>query len=162
MFPWALWLCGILLIGAGIAEDVPFVFDSNHTDVANYTSSQIDQAHISSLDLLGVPTMIQVSGNDVLDFPITGGGNLPAGTIEKNASDLKKTLDAAVEPDNPRVREEALVLALKYPGEKTIDQICSIYSYIKNWRRIKERLGLCVRPKRHRLFQICQCNTESR
>jgi hypothetical protein len=132
MSPCALWLSMILLIGTGMAVDVPFVFDETSSGVASYNSDQIEKAHISSPDLAGVPTVTQVADNDVLDFPITGGGNIPVGTIEKNVGDLKKTLDAAVEPDNPRVREEALVLALMYPGDLTVDQVCSIYSYLKN------------------------------
>ena len=91
--------------------------------------------------------MTQVADNEVLDFPITGGGDLPERSVEKNVSDLKKTLDAAVEPDNPRVHEEALVLALKYPGEKTIDQICSIYGYMKNGDQSKNGWGYVSDPR---------------
>ena len=135
MSPWALWFCMIFLISTGMAVDVPFVFDETSSGVASYNSDQLEQTHISSPDLVGVPTVTQVADNDVLDFPITGGGNIPVATIEKNVGDLKKTLDAAVEPDNPRVREEGLALALMYPGDLTIDQICSIYSYLKKSTR---------------------------
>lgn len=145
--PWFLWLYIILFIGTGMAIDVPFVFDETSSGVASYNSDQIEQAHISSPDLAGVPTVTQVADNDVLDFPITGGGNIPVGTIEKNVGDLKKTLDAAVEPDNPRVREEALVLALKYPGDLTIDQIASVYSYLKNGDGSKKGWGYVRDPR---------------
>jgi len=148
MSPWALWLCMIFFfIGTGIAADVPFVFDSSSSGVAGYNSDQLEKAHISSPDLAGVPAVTQVADNDVLDFPITGGGNIPAGTVEKNVSDLKKTLDAAVEPDNPRVREEALVLALMYPGDLTVDQVCSIYSYLKNGDESKKGWGYVRDPR---------------
>jgi len=147
MSPWALWLCTILLIGAGVAADVPFVFDETSSGVASYNSDQIEQAHLSSPDLAGVPPVTRVEDNDVLDFPITGGGNAPVGTIEKNVSDLKKRLDAAVEPDNPRVREEALVLALMYPGDLTVDQVCSIYSYLKNGDGSKDGWGYVRDPR---------------
>jgi transglutaminase-like putative cysteine protease len=147
MSPWALGLCIILLSGTGMAVDVPFVFDEKSSDVSNYTSSQLEKTHISSPDLAGVPIVTQVGDKDVLDFPITGGGNIPAGTVEKNVSDLKKTLDAAVEPDNPRVREEALVLALMYPGDLTVDQICSIYSYLKNGDSSKKGWGYVRDPR---------------
>ncbi len=147
MSPLALWLYAVLIIGSGIAADVPFVFDEAVSSVAGYTSAQLEQAQISSPYLVGVPTVTLVADNDVLNFPITGGGNIPVGTIEKNVSDLKKALDAAVEPDNPRVREEALVLALKYPGEKTIDQVCSIYSYLKNGDESKKGWGYVSDPR---------------
>jgi hypothetical protein len=149
MSTWALWLCMIFLIGAGIAADVPFVFDETTSDMAGYSPSQLEQVRLSSPDLAGVPAVTQVAENEVLDFPITGGGNLPERSIGKNVSELKKTLDAAVEPDNPRVHEEAVVLALKYPGDLTIDQIDSIYNYIKygdsskiGWGYVRDPRGL--------------------
>jgi tetratricopeptide (TPR) repeat protein len=147
MSPWALWLSMILLIGTGIAADVPFVFDSSSSGVAGFSADQLESLRVSSPDLAGVPTVTQVADKDVLDFPITGGGNIPVGTIDKNVGDLKKTLDAAVEPDNPRVREEALVLALMYPGDLTVDQICSIYSYLKNGDSSKKGWGYVRDPR---------------
>jgi Leucine-rich repeat (LRR) protein len=148
MFPWLLrLLCVILLIELGTAADIPFVFDESAANVAGYSASQIEQAHIASSDLTGVPAVTQVADNGVLDFPITGGGNLPKRSIKKNVSELKKTLDAAIEPDNPRVHEEAVVLALKYPGDLTIDQIDSIYSYLKNGDDAKKGWGYVRDPR---------------
>jgi Leucine-rich repeat (LRR) protein len=147
MPPLTLWLCMVLLIVAGTASDVPFVFDETTSSVAGYSASQIEQAHIASSDLTGVPAVTQVADNEVLDFPITGGGNLPERSIKKNVSELRKSLDAAVEPDNPRVHEEAVVLALKYPGDLTIDQIDSIYSYLKNGDDAKKGWGYVRDPR---------------
>jgi hypothetical protein len=121
----AIWLCMVLLVGLGSAADVPFVFDQSTSGVAGYTSVQIEQDHTTSPDLAGVPIVSSPSDNESLEIPITGGGS-GSGTQEKNIGELKRTLDARVEPDNPRVRDEAVVLALKYPSEKTIDQIVSI------------------------------------
>jgi hypothetical protein len=149
MSPLTLWLWIVLLIGAGTASDIPFVFDETTSSVADYSSSQIEEAHIASSHLAGVPAVTPVTEDEVLDFPITGGGTLPERSIKKNVSELKKTLDAAVEPDNPRVHEEAVVLALKYPGDLTIDQIDSIYNYIKygdsskrGWGYVRDPRGL--------------------
>jgi hypothetical protein len=144
---WALWIFIVLLVGSCVAADVPFVFDESASDVAGYSSAQLEQAHVSSLDLAGVPAVTQVAGNEVLDFPITGGGDLPERSIEKNVSDLKETLDARVEPDNSLVRDEALVLALKYPGDLTIDQITSIYNYLKNGDDSKKGWGYVRDPR---------------
>ena len=142
----AIWLCMVLLVGSGSAADVPFVFDQSTSDVAGYTSAQIEQDHTTSPDLAGVPIVSSPSDNESLEIPITGGGS-GSGTQEKNIGELKRTLDARVEPDNPRVRDEAVVLALKYPGEKTIDQIVSIYDYLKNGDESKKGWGYVSDPR---------------
>jgi hypothetical protein len=124
--------CIVILAGLGAAKDVPFVFDEMVSDVSDYTSSQIEQVYISSPDLAEIPTVTQAQDNETLAFPITGGGNTPLGTKEKNVGVLKMVFDSRVEPENPVVHEEALLLTAKYPGDLTIDQICSIYHYLKN------------------------------
>ena len=147
MSTWALWLCMFLLIGTGIALDVPFVFDEASSGVASYNSNQIVQSHFSSPDLIGVPTVTQVEDNEILAFPVTGGGSAPERTTDEQVGELKKAFDAAVEPDNSRVHEEAVVLALKYPGDLTIDQIASIYSYLKNGDGSKKGWGYVRDPR---------------
>ena len=122
----------ILVIGSGAAVDVPFVFDQKSSEVAGYTSAQLEQARISSPDLAGVPILSLPSDNEILEFPVTGGGSIPEGAIDRKVGILKESLSARVEPDNSVVRHEAVVLAAKYPGDHTIDQIISIYSYLKN------------------------------
>ena len=87
------------------------------------------------------------SDGEVLEFPVTGGGNAPEGTTEKKVIDLKIEFDARVEPENPRVNDEAVVLALKYPGDLTVDQIASIYSYLKNGDDSKKGWGYVRDPR---------------
>jgi Leucine-rich repeat (LRR) protein len=147
MSPWALWLCVILFIGTGIAVDVPFVFDDTSANVASYTSAQLEQAYTSSPELSGVPSVSTPSDNEVIAFPVTGGGSTPGRTTEKNVGELKKALDARVEPNNPRVRDEAVVLALRYPGEKTIEQVVSIYDYLKNGDGSRKGWGYVSDPR---------------
>ena len=48
-------LAALLLTGAGIAADVPFVFDSNSSNIAGYTADQLKKISISSSDIAGVP-----------------------------------------------------------------------------------------------------------
>jgi hypothetical protein len=162
MSPLALWLCIILLIEAVTASDVPFVFDETTADVAGYSSAQLEQAKVSSPDLAGVPAVTQVADNEVLDFPITGGGNLPNGSTEKKVSDLKAEFDARVEPENSRVNKEAIVLALKYPGDLTIDQIAAIYGYLKNgdeskngWGYVRDPRGIDYLRYANETLEIC-------
>jgi hypothetical protein len=122
----------VLLIGSSTAADVPFIFDETSADVASYTSAQLEQARTSSPDLAGVPIVSSPSNDEILAFPVTGGGSTPEGTTDKKVGELKESFSARVEPDNSEVRHEAVVLAAKYPGDRTIDQISSIYSYLKN------------------------------
>jgi len=147
MSPLALWLCAVFLIGSSVAADVPFVFGENSSVVSGYNSAQLEQAHTLSSDLAGVPTVTRVKDDEIIAFPITGGGNAPEGTTDKQVGELKKAFDAAVEPDNSRVHEEAVVLVLKYPGDFTIDQIDSIYDYLKNGDSSKKGWGYVRDPR---------------
>ncbi len=147
MSSWHFWLFAVLLVGPVVASDVPFVFDARTSGVSNFTSKQLEQAHISSPDLVGVPTVIKPADNETLEFPVTGGGSTSEGTTEKKMSELKKMLNSKVEPDNQRVRKEALRLALKYPGDHTIDQICSIYGYLKSGDDLKKGWGYVPDPR---------------
>jgi len=132
MSPLALWLCVILLIGSVTAADVPFVFDETSSDVASYNSAQLEQAYAASSDLAGVPSVSSPSDSEVLELPIVGGGSAPVGKTKTKEDDLKKTVSSRVEPDHFMVHEVALLLVAKFPGDLIIDQICSIYNYMKN------------------------------
>jgi hypothetical protein len=127
-----LGFCVILLIGSGAAADVPFVFSEGSSGMAGYTSAQLEQASAISPDLAGVPMLSTPSDGDILEFPVTGGGNTPGGSEEKNVGDLKKVFNARVEPSNSWVHDEALMLVAKFSGDLTLGQICSIYDYLKN------------------------------
>jgi len=143
MSPWTLWVCMILLIGTGIAVDVPFVFDETSVDVASYTSAQFEQARIASPDLAGVPYLSQPEDDEILAFPITGGGSSPDGAKERKVADLKMIMDSRVEPDNPVVHRDALMLAAKKPGDYTIEQVSAIYTYLKeDWHYVRDPRGV--------------------
>jgi transglutaminase-like putative cysteine protease len=143
MFYRSLWLCIILLTGSAFAVDVPFVFDETASGVAGYNSDQLEQAYAASPDLAGVPMVTQANDNEVIAFPVTGGGSTPEGEMENNVGELKKAYDDRVEPENRRVNREAIILAGKYPGDRTIDQISSIYSYLKNaWGYVADTRGI--------------------
>jgi uncharacterized protein with WD repeat len=137
----------LLIVGTGAAADVPFVFNDSTFEVAGYSKDQLESMRVSSSDLAGVPPVTSPSDDEVMQFAVAGGGSSPEGTVEKNAGDLKRALDARVEPDNSRVHDEAVVLALKYPGEKTIEQIASIYSYLKNGDGSKKGWGYVADPR---------------
>jgi tetratricopeptide (TPR) repeat protein len=149
MSSWVLWLCAIILIGSGSAADVPFVFDEATSNVAGYSSAQLEQAHTSSPDLAGVPTVTQATDDAVIAFPVTGGGNAPESTTENEVSELKRTFDERVDINNSDVLNQGAILAAPYPGDLTADQISSIYDYLKNgdgtkrgWSSVRDRRGL--------------------
>ncbi|MFA6371357.1 MAG: transglutaminase domain-containing protein [Methanothrix sp.] len=135
-----LCMCTALLIGSGFAADVPFVFDDT-PGIANYTSVQLEQARFSSSDLSGVPIISTPPDNQSLEFPAMGGGNTPADTIEKNVGELKRIVNSRVEPNN--VHEQAIGLAGKYSGDYTIEQVCAIYSDLKeDWHYVPDPRGM--------------------
>lgn len=142
MSPLALWLCMILFIGSAAATDVPFVFDNNSSNVAGYTTDQLKRVSTSSSDISGVPFTSIPQDNEIIKFPITGGGNTIVGTAEKRVEDLKKMLSSKVEPDNPEVIEEAGLAAGRYSGDYTIEQVSAIYAHLKeNWHYLRDPRG---------------------
>jgi hypothetical protein len=90
MFPRALLIYIIILVGAADALDVPFVFGETTSSVAGYTPGQFEKVSQASPDLAGVPSASVPSENETLKFPIVGGSNTPVGANEKKVADLKK------------------------------------------------------------------------
>jgi hypothetical protein len=127
-------LLALLLASTGsvVAVDIPFVFYGNYLSLANYTASQLIEISSSSSDIAGVSPVTLPVENEILKFSVTGGGNTPGAITEKNVGDLKKAIELRVEPDNRTVHDTAVVLAAKFPGDYTIDQICSVYNYLRN------------------------------
>jgi beta propeller repeat protein len=149
MLHWFFWLCAVFLIGSGMAVDVPFVFDGNSSGVADYSAAQLESMRVSSSDLAGVPLIATPSDNEILQFPVTGGGNAPESTTEKRVIELKMTFDERVDLNNSDVLNQGAILASKYPGDLTVDQVSSIYNFLKNgdgnkrgWSYVRDRRGL--------------------
>ena len=149
MFNYCLIVLAIVFISIGLESgaDVPFVFDQQSSGIADYNSTQLEQAYTTSTDLAGIPSVSAPKDNEVLIFPVTGGGNTPGGKVEKKVADLKSTFDARVEPDNSVVHHEAVVLAARYSGDHTIDQISSIYTYLKNGDESKKGWSYVPDPR---------------
>ena len=131
MSPLALWLCVILLIGSVTAADVPFVFDDTSSGVAGYTANQFEKISTSSSDLAGIPKATTPSNDEILEFPVTGGGSTPGEKTETKVEELNRTINSKVEPDDDTVYRVAHQLAAEHPGDFTIDQVDEIYSHLK-------------------------------
>ncbi len=65
-----LWFTVILIIGSGIAVDVPFVFDENSSDLSGYNSDQLEAASASSHDLVGVPPVSLPDDGDIIEVTL--------------------------------------------------------------------------------------------
>ena len=126
-----LFLCIFLLIGSALATDVPFVFDEATSDVAGYTADRIREISASSSDLAGVPQAATPSNDEILEFPVAGGGGAPGEKTETRVDELNRTINSKVEPDNDAVYRLAHILAAEHPGDYTIDQVDEIYSRLK-------------------------------
>jgi hypothetical protein len=131
------------IIAAGLcsAESIPYVFDES-SDAIGLTLTQMSPIPTRSPGLEGVPPLYVPDDEEVLKFPVTGGSSSSTGTEEKKAIDLKTAVNCRIEPNNPAVRREAVSLAAKYPGDYTIDQVCSIYKYLKDgWHYVRDPRG---------------------
>ena len=59
--------------------------------------------------------------------------------------EIKREIYLKLNVGNPRVRDEGLNLILEYPGDGTINQICSIYEYmVGNWSYARDPRGIEV------------------
>jgi hypothetical protein len=119
MSPLILWLCIVLSIGLGVAADVPFVFDSSSSGVAGYSADQLESISLSSSELSGIPSVSMPSDNEVIEFPVTGGGDAPGSTTEKKVRDLKRIFDERVDLNSSDVLNQGAILAAKYSGDLT-------------------------------------------
>jgi tetratricopeptide (TPR) repeat protein len=86
------WLCVILIIGVGMADDMPFVFNENSSGTANYTSDQLKNISASSPELAGVPSISSPPDNAILTFP--GNRDTTNGKTYRTVGELKKTFNS--------------------------------------------------------------------
>ena len=86
------WLCLILIIGVGTADDMPFVFNENSSGTANYTSDQLKNISASSPELAGVPSISSPPDNAILTFP--GNRDTTNGKTYRTVGELKKTFNS--------------------------------------------------------------------
>ncbi len=132
MSPKALWFCIILFaIGSGAAADVPFVFGENSSDVAGYTSDQLKRMSASSHELKGVPIITSPLDTEVISISETGGGSDSGNSVKRTVGEFRELFDEKVDLNNPNLRKKAVIIAKSSSGDRTIDQICKIYDYMK-------------------------------
>jgi hypothetical protein len=131
----------IIAAGMSSAESIPYVFEEN-SDAIGLTLAQLSPESGRPPSIERVPPVYFPDDEEVIDFPVTGGGSSSTGTEEKKAKDLKIAVDCRIEPNNPAVRREAVSLAARFPGDYTVDQVSSIYEYLKDgWRYVRDPRG---------------------
>jgi len=82
----------MLIIGVGLADDMPFVFNENSSGTANYTSDQLRNISASSPELAGVPSISSPPDNEILTFP--GNRDTTNGKTYRTVGELKKTFNS--------------------------------------------------------------------
>lgn len=112
-------------VGLGAGSDVPYVFGDDGPQ-------PLDYAHIEVYN-----------DTEPLAFSTTGGPGASGAGDVRTISDLREELSGKVDVTDPSTRETAVVLAAKYPGDRTIEQICSVYKYLKEgWRYVSDPSGI--------------------
>jgi hypothetical protein len=122
-FAWFLTL--IFFFTPVLAADIPFVFGDEQLNRLDPSQDHLEGQSDAGYPIRDIPEERE------LEFVTTGGG-MGAGILHRiSLLDLRRIFDLHVEPENEHVQEKALVLAAMYPGDHTIDQVCSIYQYLK-------------------------------
>ena len=117
----------------------PYLY--NEDDLPNLTYS------ISSEDLTGIPVTCSLGDNQTVDLEL----NLTVG-------DLKKAFEERVDPviADPEVRNKAVYLAKEHPGDRTIDQVCSIYEYLRYGDEMRNKWAYVGDPRGLEYFSYPQ------
>lgn len=141
MSSWPLWmLCAAILIVPVLATT-----QQNQTTYIPSLSSMEPEIQFSEEVTLIVPVLKSSPETSLSGHVSKGESKLV------KIKDLKEMLNARIKPDNNLVHDEALLMVAKLSasGDSTIDQICSIYGYlkkgdgpIKGWVYVPDPRGL--------------------
>ena len=81
------------------------------------------------------------NGTDIVTSTIAGAGPSLGGS-GMTVEEMKREIALKLNAGNPKVRDEGLGLILEYPGDGTINQICSIYEHmVANWSYARDPRG---------------------
>lgn len=118
------------LIGLGAAADIPLILNENSSLVDDSALNQPAYLNSPQTEIGEVYPVLMDS--DAIMILQTGGGKDKKNAVNMTVGELKSLLRSKVQPDNSYVHNVALVFAGKNSGEHSIDQICSIYEFLKN------------------------------
>jgi lipoprotein NlpI len=131
-------LCAALLIGQGLATDEPINMGKNTSNIAHYTSQDLKQATTGKAEIIP-PKNPNLTGPTPHSSPQFIGSQVPDCKMNITVDDFKDILNKRAEifSDNCQstgctlVHDEAFQIGAKFPGAHTIEQVCSIYHYLK-------------------------------
>jgi tetratricopeptide (TPR) repeat protein len=117
----------VIFIPLVISEETAYLFSDN--------SSQP----------LGYANLSEYNGSGRIIFALASGSD-SIGTLDKTkltSEDYGKIFAEKVDTNNDLVNDEAAYLAQKFPGERSIDQVCSVFDYLKSkWNYTSDRRGV--------------------
>lgn len=122
-----LWLLMMLIFTTdlGISGDIAHVFGDDGPQPLDYALIEV------------------YNETEPLVFCNTAGPGVSGEGEVRTIQNLREELNGKVDITDPSTRETAVVLAAKYPGDRTIDQICSIYEYLKQgWKYVSDPTGI--------------------
>jgi tetratricopeptide (TPR) repeat protein len=112
----------ISLIELGFGVDVPCALDNNSI-FERYLNLKGINKSISNI-------YINESSISLLEIGRKSKNNDHGRYIE--IKDIEKLIDERVELNNTYIRDGAILMIYKYPGERTLGQVLAIYGYLKN------------------------------
>jgi tetratricopeptide (TPR) repeat protein len=87
-----LWIAAILLIGLGMAIDMPFVFGENFSNLSGYTSDQLEKASAKYSDLAGIPPVSSPNDFDTIEVVIVT-NEINKSSSENNSKESQDSLE---------------------------------------------------------------------
>ncbi len=88
----------------------------------------------------------QYNGTDIVTSVIASGRYTGSSASQGSGiivEEIKREIENKLNVGNPRVRDEGRSLILEYPGDGTINQICSIYEHmVDNWSYARDTRGI--------------------
>ncbi|MBN1324195.1 MAG: transglutaminase domain-containing protein [Methanotrichaceae archaeon] len=136
-------IISLLFMNLAGADEIPFVFGNESLDVASLDPSEIEELMSSSELLAGVPPIVALDENATIEVAAPAGPGARGATRTILLRDIKAEINSKIDVDNPITRKKAVIIAADYPGDHTIDQICSIYEYLKGgWHYVPDPRGI--------------------
>ncbi|MBN1323237.1 MAG: transglutaminase domain-containing protein [Methanotrichaceae archaeon] len=144
----------LLLLTCGSASDVPCVFGADGIQSLDDGPPLLESATGEETALVAsgpsqylpnVPLIAQYDESDQVDV-LTGAAPVAGGAGSGNSrqlGEIKQEINQKVDVENEDTRNAAVIIAAQFPGVYNIDQISSIYSYLKDgWSYVNDPRGL--------------------
>ena len=91
-----LLVSAVILTGPGIALDIPFVFDKNYSNLADYDSNQLNNASALSRDLEGVPPVSSPDNYDMIEVDLVTKESINTSSYDNETTKPQKILSGLV------------------------------------------------------------------